>query len=479
MIDILMPRLSDTMTQGVVAAWLKQPGDTVSPGDVLVEIETDKALMEHEAYDAGTLAEILVPEGGSAPIGAPIARLDDGASVAAGAGADAMGDGARAGAGTGTGAPGDAAGGPVGGAGSVTGTGTGGSGGSGSGGTPGAAGASGPGPAAAEDHTEAGSPSGPPTTAPDLPERRAATPLVRRLARERDIDLATVAGTGPGGRIVRADIDALDTLAALAAPEAPGGQGAVDAVNALDAAAAPGTAKTPDGREPRPVPFDPIRRAIAARLTESGTTVPTFTATASADVGDLLALRGRINASRAEDGVKVSVNDLLVRAVALALRGHPGVNASYSPDGQGQTLLHGRVHVGVAVASPAGLVVPVVRDADRASVTAIAAATRDLVAKAAERRLAAADMGDGTFTVSNLGMYGVEHFTAIINPPQGAILAVGAAGDELALAGGEVVTRKRLRYTLTADHRVIDGALAAQFLKTLTELLENPLRIVA
>ncbi|GAA2346463.1 dihydrolipoamide acetyltransferase family protein [Dactylosporangium salmoneum] len=411
MIDILMPRLSDTMTEGAIAAWHKKPGDTVRPGDVLVDIETDKALMEQEAYDAGTLAEILVAEGESVPIGTPIARLNTGSAAEP----------------------------------------------------------------AAQTLVEAETMSGtavPSVASPERPKRPAATPLVRRTARERGIDLASVTGTGPGGRIVRADLDAL----LPGRPETPSVPSAlsseVTTPRALEEAA------DPDGRESQPVPFDAIRQSIAARLTESGTTIPTFTATASADVDELLALRARINQTHAGDRAKVSVNDLLVRAVALALRAHPGVNASYSPDARGQTLLHRRVHVGIAVASPAGLVVPVIRDADRAAVTAIATTTRELVAKAADRKLTAPEMSGGTFTISNLGMYGVEHFTAIINPPQGAILAIGAARDELTLIDEKVVARKRLRYTLTADHRIIDGALAAQFLSTLTGLLESPLRIL-
>ncbi|MEV6923422.1 dihydrolipoamide acetyltransferase family protein [Dactylosporangium sp. NPDC051485] len=404
MIDILMPRLSDTMTEGGISAWRKKPGDPVAPGDVLVDIETDKAIMEHEAYEAGTLAEILVPEGENAPIGAPIARIDNGT-----------------------------------------------------------------GNTVETERTRADTAAAAPATsaAGVRPQRRAATPLVRRLARERGIDLGTVTGTGPGGRIIRADLDAVPAAADT-------GGTAPEPVRA-DAPAVP----TADPREPQPVPFDAIRQAIAARLTESATTTPTFTATASADVEDLLALRAQINQAYGDTGVKVSVNDLLVRAVALALRAHPGVNASYSPADQGYTLIHHRIHVGIAVASPAGLLVPVIRDADRASVTAIAASTRELVRKATDRTLATTDMRDGTFTISNLGMYGTEHFTAIVNPPQGAILAVGAAREELALAGGTVVARRRMRYTITADHRIIDGALAAQFLATLTALLEHPLRIVA
>lgn len=412
MIDILMPRLSDTMTEGAIAAWHKKPGDAVSPGEVLVEIETDKALMEQEAYDAGVLVEILVAEGENVAIGTPIARLDDGRGEVA----------------------------P----------------------TPRATDAApAPAPASAPAPTPTPTPAPAPAPAPTLldSERRAATPLVRRLARERGLDLSEVAGTGPGGRIVRADLEA------------------ARASGVREHAAAP-SATPPDPREPVAVPFDAVRQAIASRLTTNATTVPSFTATASADVGDLLSLRAQINDAGAEAGAKVSVNDLIVRAAALALRQHPEINASYSPEGRGQTLLHSRIHVGIAVASPAGLVVPVLRDADRAAVSTVATMTRELIAKAADRTLTTAEMSDGTFTISNLGMFGIEHFTAIINPPQGAILAVGGIRDELALIDGDVSTRRRMRVTLTADHRIVDGAAAARFLSTLVTLLEHPMRIV-
>ena len=417
MIDILMPRLSDTMTEGAIAAWHRRPGDAVASGDVLVEIETDKAVMEQESYESGILAEILVDVGETVAIGTPIARLDDG-----------------------------------------------------SGKEPERAGPTVPAPAAdspAADVPAALPAAVEPAARPEPPradsERLIATPLVRRLAKERGTDLSAVTGSGPGGRIVRADLDALP-----------------DGTPALTAAPAPTVAAADDGRGSEIVPFDAIRHTVASRLTESATTTPTFTVTASADVDALLALRAQINTAMADSGAgrKVTVNDLFVRAVALALRAHPGVNASYSPEGRGQTLVHARVNVGIAVASPSGLVVPVVRDADRTAVSVIADATKELIGKASERGLTAADLSDGTFTISNLGMYGVEHFTAIINPPQGAILAIGAAREELTLIEGAVVTRTRVRYTLTADHRIIDGALAAQFLATLTGLIQNPIRIV-
>ncbi|WP_348789306.1 dihydrolipoamide acetyltransferase family protein [Leifsonia sp. NPDC080035] len=407
MIDILMPRLSDTMTEGAIALWRKQPGDPVAPGDVLVEIETDKALMEQEAYDAGVLAEILVPEGENVAIGTPIARLDDGVE---------------------------------------------------------------------HPETEAVPPAPEPRAADD--RRRLATPVVRRIAKERGIDLATIAGSGPGGRIVRADLPEAEAAAAPR-PSAGEPRTRADASTTAPTAPAPAPAPAPSATDDvTRVPFDGIRRAIAARLTESATTVPAFTATASADVTELLALRVRLN-DAARPGVKISVNDLVVKAVALTLREHPALNASYAPDGGGQTLLHGRVDVGVAVDAPSGLVVPVVRAADTSSLSAIAGQTRALAQRAADRALTADEMSGGTFTVSNLGMYGVEQFTAIINPPQGAILAVGSAHETLTLTDGEVTARRRLRYTLTCDHRIIDGAAAGRFLATLTELLQSPLALLA
>ncbi|KKI21446.1 MULTISPECIES: dihydrolipoamide acetyltransferase family protein [unclassified Leucobacter] len=415
MIDILMPRLSDTMTEGAITAWHKQPGDPVHAGDLLVEIETDKALMEQEAYDDGILSEILVAAGENVPIGTPIARLDDGSEAAAPSSGTA----------------------PV---------------------QAGAAPAS-PVPASTGSAT------------PVAAEHQAATPLVRRLARERGIDLAEVAGTGPGGRVVRADLEAAIGRRTADTPAEP-------IVPAETPIAVETHVPPSDARASRAVPFDAIRQQIASRLSTSAAEIPSFTATASASVDELLALRARINEQRPGDAGRISVNDLLVRAVAVALRRHPGVNASYAPGGRGATLLHDRVHIGIAVASPAGLVVPVLRDADRLAVSDISTRTRDLVDRASERTLGTVDMSDGTFTISNLGMFGVDHFTAIINPPQGAILAVGAIRDEVALVDGEARPSKRLSITLTADHRIIDGALAARFLASLTELLEQPLAVL-
>ncbi|MEV8239855.1 dihydrolipoamide acetyltransferase family protein [Microbacterium testaceum] len=414
MIDILMPRLSDTMTEGAIATWHKKPGDAVAPGDVLLEIETDKALMEQEAYDSGILVEILVPEGENVAIGTPIARLDNGEG--AGSTRDApQREPAEAGATIARAAA----------------------------------------PSTAEiSATEPGA------AASSVPARLVATPLVRRLAKERGLDLHAVVGSGPGGRIVRADLDRL---------EGPTETSTVDASTepAPDARSAAGSVA---------VPFDSIRRAVATRLTESATKTPVFHATASADVTTLLDLREQINATL---DTRVSVNDLVVRAVSLALEAHGTVNASYSPDGGGQTVIHEEINVGIAVASPAGLVVPVIRAPHRLSISSIARQTRELATQATQRTLTPEQMSGGTFTVSNLGMFGVESFTAIINPPQGAILAVGAIRDDLVLTENGVAQRKRLRYTLTSDHRIIDGADAGRFLATLTRLLETPLALIA
>ena len=456
MIEIKMPRLSDTMEEGAIATWHKKPGDPVAVGDVLVEIETDKAVMEYEAYQAGTLAEILVPEGENADIGAPIALLDDGA------------------------------GGPA---------------------------PSAPAPATAAQAPTREPDSPAPPAAPPAPDdgringgaRQIASPLVRKLAKEHHLDLSHVTGSGPGGRIIRADITGLlatgtqaqgaaglpatgtapTTTPAAAMPAAPAAPvSAGTAAPALPASApAAAAAPAPEADEVRGthgVPISQVRRVIARRLSASAREIPHFYVTAVADAQDLMDLRATLNAQLAEAGrAKVSVNDLLIRACALALREHTDVNASYGGDASSVMLVHDRVNIGVAVAAESGLIVPVIRDADTKTVTQLGAEAKKLVALAAERKLTPDQTSGGTFTISNLGMYGVEHFTAIINPPESAILAVGATTREPTIVGDSVEPRYRLRYTLSVDHRVIDGALAAKFLKTLTGLIEHPWMIIA
>ncbi|MDJ0322185.1 dihydrolipoamide acetyltransferase family protein [Cryobacterium sp. PH31-AA6] len=443
MIEITMPRLSDTMEEGAIAIWHKQPGDRVEIGDVLVEIETDKATMEFEAYEAGTLVTQLVPEGEVATIGTPIALLDDGKQDAATAPSSAAPDAAD---------------------------------------VP-------PTPATPKLADAAPAPDSRPLPSTDAVRddgtRLFASPLVRKLARENHLDLSQLHGTGPGGRIIRADTDEL-----LAHPAPASGDAGEPAVHAVPAAPAVPAVKssTPaasaplidDKRGSDAVPLSNMRRVIARRLGESARNIPHFYVTAVADAENLVLLRTQLNAQLVAAGRgKISVNDLLIRASALALREHPRVNASYIDDASGEMLVHNRVNVGVAVASENGLVVPVIENADQKTVTQLGTETRHLVALANAKKLTVQQMSGGTFTISNLGMFGVDQFTAIINPPEGAILAVGGTAREAVIVGDEILPRHRMRYTLSADHRIIDGALAAQFLQTLTRLIENPWTIIA
>lgn len=418
MTEILMPRLSDTMEEGVISSWQKQPGDEVAVGDVIVDIETDKAVMEYEAYEAGVLEKILVKEGDSAAIGAPIAVIA-----------------------------------PVGGA------------------KPAAASEPAAEPAAeAEPEPE---PAAEPAAAPAAPapaprppgaSRPPSSPLARRLARDHGIDLATLTGSGPGGRIVRADIEAaIRTGASAPAPAAP--------APAVQVPPVQGRADDPDVEA---VPLNRFRKVAAKRLGQSKREAPHFYLNREVDAEALLAFRATLNEALAP--AKVSVNDLVVKAAATALREHPAVNVSYTEE---NLLFHKRIHVGVAVAVEDGLVVPVVRDADRKSVSEIGREARELAGKAREGKLSAQEMSGGTFSVSNLGMFGVDSFSAVINPPEAAILAVGAVRDEPVVRDGQVVPGKRMAVTLSVDHRATDGATAAKFLARLAELLQNPLLIVA
>jgi pyruvate dehydrogenase E2 component (dihydrolipoamide acetyltransferase) len=316
---------------------------------------------------------------------------------------------------------------------------------------------------------------------------------VRKLARENHLDLSHVTGSGPGGRIIRADLSSL-LASASAAPVLPGAGAPAPLAPAATAASGPGVVASvaspaasaeaepaaDDVRGTRGVPISQVRRVIARRLTASASEIPHFYVTAAADAQELMDLRATLNAQLAEGGrAKVSVNDLLIRACALALRAHPDVNVSYGGDTSSIMLVHDRINIGVAVAAESGLIVPVIRDADTKTVTQLGAESKQLVALAAERKLTPTQTSGGTFTISNLGMYGVEQFTAIINPPESAILAVGATTREPTVVGDTVEPRYRLRYTLSADHRVVDGALAAKFLKTLTGLIEHPWMIIA
>lgn len=484
MSEIFMPRLSDTMEEGVIARWTKKPGDAVKAGEVIAEIDTDKATMELEVFEDGVIEQLLVEEGATVPIGQVVALI--------GSGAGARGTGGTGG--TTTAAP--AAAGPV---------------------TEGAAqekvgaeaepgqGAAEP-PGAGEAAAVQGGPGQGGAGRAAATEGQAArepgarvpmSPLARKIAREHGIDPDILAGSGPGGRVVRQDVDAaIAARAAGGAAASPPGAGAPQAAPA----AAPGTgpAAAPAGGTPPPavvagpaaaavpaagtmpaadateIPLTQMRKATARRLTESAS-VPHFDLTIPVTADPLLAFRADINARLAEDGVKVSVTDLLVRAVAVTLRRHPKVNSSWAGD---RILQHHHVHVGMAVAIEAGLIVPVIRDADTKGLAVLARESKELAEKARAGKLRPEEFSGGTFTLSNLGMFGIEQFTAVINPPEAAILAVGASVAEPYVEEGALRERTVIRLTMTSDHRVLDGAVSAGFLRDLKQTLEEPLRIL-
>jgi pyruvate dehydrogenase E2 component (dihydrolipoamide acetyltransferase) len=443
--QVFMPRLSDTMTEGTVSTWTKGVGDRIEKGDVIAEIETDKATMELEAYDAGVLEQILVDVGKTVPIGEVIAVIGDGSGTPAPASASAPAASAPA-------APAPVA--PV---------------------------------APSATTPEQSAPAAPNGTPPASTNGKhpVASPLARNIARDAGLDLATVSGSGPGGRIVRADVEhAIATLGSAAAPVAAVAP-AVAPAAAAPAAAAPVAAAPileagPDDDE---IALNRVRRITARRLVESMQQAPHFYLTSVVAADELVAARARINeglaalaTARGEAATKVSVNDIVVKAVAVALRAHPEVNVSFGGD---KLIRHHRIHVGIAVAIPDGLIVPVIHDADTKTVTQISAETRDLATRAREGKLKPGEFTGSTFSVSNLGMFGVDQFTAVINPPEAAILAVGATKQEAVVRNGQIVVGYTMAITLSVDHRALDGATGAKFLADLTALLENPLATLA
>lgn len=425
--EIVMPRLSDTMDRGTIAKWNKRTGETVKRGEVLLEIETDKANMDLESYADGILARIMVKEGETAEVGAPIALVaQDEAElkqlVESGGGKEkSEGDSRKPEAGRGSAL--DAA----------------------------------AGAAPARD--------APPTPvvaqANDRPSpngggRIKASPLARRIAEQNGIDLAHVNGTGPGGRIVREDVESFVQGAAAPTPTA----------------APPQPSPSPDSQPLTPdsvVELSRMQLTVGRRLAQSASTAPHFYVTAEIDMTHAVRMRAQIN--DAEPDLKVSFNDLIVKATAVVLRRFSQVNASYE---EGKIVRRGRVNLGIAVDLPGGLIVPVMKDVDRKSLREVATEARELVAAAREAKLKPDNFEGGTFTVSNLGMFGVDQFTAIINPPESAILAVGAIQDKPVAIDGQVTIRSRLRVTLSCDHRVIYGADAAAFLAELKRTLEHP-----
>ncbi len=427
-----MEALSPTMEEGQLVRWLKAEGDAVTSGDVLAEIETDKATMELVARGDGILRKILLAAGGTAPVGSVIGVIAAGGDDISGIAADG-GGGAEAPAAA---PPSDGA----------------------SPAQP-AAGAAAPGSAPAPAAPPAAAPATAalPAPAPATEEggRVKASPLARRLADDLGVNLASVEGSGPGGRIVKRDVEA----AGEAAPAA----GSAPAV-----AAAPET-------EFEDVPVSQMRKTIAKRLVESIGPVPHFFLTIDVDMGRVIEARQSINAWLEKQGEKISLNDIVLKAVAGALRRHPECNAQWH--GTHVRRFSG-VHLGVAVAIEDGLITPVVKNAHMKGIAQIAREVRELAGRAREKRLMPDEYTGATFSVSNLGMFGIHEFTAIINPPEAGILAIGGVEDTPVVVDGGVVVRPRMRVTMSCDHRVIDGAQGSRFLATLKAMLEEPTAIL-
>ena len=407
-----MEALSPTMEEGQVVKWLKSEGDGVKTGEVIAEIETDKATMELTARGDGVLRAILVGEGGTAPVGEVIALIgtadEDISELQAASLAASEGNGAGEGGGGG-------------------------------------------GPSDAELAARTDAPAGEaPASGSDsaIDGRIKASPLARRLATESGVELSDVSGSGPAGRIVKRDIEA----AIAASPTV-----------------------VPSGAEFEDVPLSQMRKTIARRLTESIGPVPHFFLTIEVDMGRAMEARRTINAMLEGEGRKISLNDLIIRATAAALKRHPACNAHWLGD---SIRLFNRVHIGVAVAVEDGLITPIIRDADLKGVAQIGAEVRELAGRAREKKLQPNEYTGATFSISNLGMFGIQEFTAVINPPEAGILAVGGVEEVPVVEAGQVVVRSRMKITMSCDHRVIDGALGAAFLATLKGMLEEPAAIL-
>lgn len=453
--NIEMPKLSDTMTVGTLVKWLKQEGDAVKSGDMLAEVETDKATMELESFYDGTLLKIFAPAGSQVPIGAPLCAIGKPGEKVEAPAAPAPKDDAKkpAPAAADTAPASTSSSSPVGGVPSPR---------SESPASPPA-----PAPTASSVGGMPAPRSQPTAPAPTAGDRIKISPLARKLAAEKKIDYTRVKGSGPGGRIVRADILAAEKNPPAPAPSAPGRPAKPSANawlwrSALDQSAI---------QEERSVPASNMRATIARRLVEAKSQIPHFYVEMEIDAEPLLALRTELNAGLASDGVRLSVNDFILKGVAAALRAVPAVNASWEGSG---IKYHGAVHVAFAVALEDGLITPVIRDTDRKSLLQISAEAKALGARAKDKKLQPAEYSGSTFSVSNLGMMGVDRFSAIINPPNAAILAVAATQSKPVVKGEAIVIGQRMALTLSCDHRVVDGALGAKFLAALKAHLESP-----
>jgi pyruvate dehydrogenase E2 component (dihydrolipoamide acetyltransferase) len=461
-----MPQLSDTMKIGVLQKWRKNEGDAVSPGEVLAEVETDKAVMDFEAFDKGVLLKRLIADGASVPVGTPIAIIGK-----AGEDVTQLVEQAKARA-SGGGKPAAKAEAPK--------------------PEPAQAPAPAAKPVAPAPNGQAARPAAPPAPRPAAPSAPAskvlASPLARRLATDLGVDLRTVQGTGPGGRIVERDVKAVADRGGQAAPE--------PAVDWHAAEEAPATASAPRASAATPLPaqlvperraearpaaaapsddlvkpLSMMRRTIATRLLEAKTTIPHFYLTADVEMDAAMEFREQVAQVH---GAKLSVNDLVLKACALALRKVPEANASFGEEAITQ---HAHVHIGMAVAIEDGLITPVIRDADKKTIGQVAAEARELAGRARDRRLRPDEYTGATFSVSNLGMLGIRDFAAIINPPEGAILAVGTVRTEPVVKDNKIGIGRRMSITLSCDHRVVDGALGAKLLQAIVAILEKPISL--
>ncbi|MET0545479.1 MAG: pyruvate dehydrogenase complex dihydrolipoamide acetyltransferase [Caulobacterales bacterium] len=428
-IEILMPALSPTMEEGALAKWLVKVGDKVKAGDVLAEIETDKATMEIEAVDEGVVSKILIPEGSQGvKINTPIATLSDDAEEAAPAVKSKPAPSA-----------------------------------------PKAA------PPPAQPETEAIAKPTASAAPPAKGDRLKASPLARKLAAASGLDLASVKGSGPGGRIVKADLNGAKKMVGESKAEEAG------------PAAAPGLPALTRGVPAMPVkslealgipsgsydlvPLDGMRRTIAKRLTDSFRDIPHFPLNIDLEIDRLLEIRSRVNAALTNRNIKVSVNDFVIRAAALALKAVPAANASFSPEG---IALHHHADIAVAVAIDGGLITPIVRQAETKGLAQIATEMKDLAERARAKKLKPHEYQGGTFSISNLGMYGIKSFSSIINEPQGAIMSVGAGEKRPVVHGDQLAVATVMTVTLTCDHRVVDGSIGAQFIQAFKVFIEDP-----
>ena len=419
-IEILMPALSPTMEEGTLAKWHVKAGDTVKAGDVIAEIETDKATMEVEAVDEGVVEALLVDAGTeNVKVNAVIARL------------------------------------------------------AGEGDAPAAA----PAPKAAPAPAPVAAVAAPVAAAPAAKlngssgERVFASPLARRLAQAAGIDLKSIAGSGPHGRVIKADVDAARGKAPASAPAQPGGAPAAAPARQVQSLEQQGI---PAGSYDL-VPLDGMRKTIARRMTDSFRDVPHFPLTIDLEIDGLLAARAKINAMLEKDGVKVSVNDLVIKAVAVALKRVPEANSSYTPEG---IALHHHADIAMAVAIDGGLITPIIRAAETKGLAQIAVEAKDLAARARDKKLKPEEFQGGTFSVSNMGMMGIKSFASIINEPQACIMSVGAGEQRPVVKNGGLAIATVMTVTLTCDHRAVDGAIGGRFLSVFKALIEDPLTMI-